>query len=89
VERQYDALKRERMRLLEDQNKPQAQQQPQPPQPKPAEEVPVQANAAQPAGNSEMPPAESQSTSEVRSGKKRSAVAKKVTFEMDARSDDE
>ncbi|KAG5667386.1 hypothetical protein PVAND_015367 [Polypedilum vanderplanki] len=66
VERQYEALKRERLRIIEDQNKPQAQQQPQQPTTvqKPAEEVSVQANAAQPAGNAELPPAETQSTSE-------------------------
>lgn len=67
VERQYEALKRERMRVIEEQNKPQAQQQPQtPPVQKPVEEVPVAANSAQPATNAEPPSAESQSTSEVR-----------------------
>ncbi|KAL7011839.1 hypothetical protein ACKWTF_014484 [Chironomus riparius] len=70
VEKQYEALKRERLRVPDDQSKPQTQQQqqnqqPQAPQHKPAEEVPVAANAAQPASNTEpAPSAESQSTSE-------------------------
>lgn len=65
VERQYDAMKRERLRVIEEQSKPSAQP------PKPAvEEVPVQVNTAQPATNAEPPSAESQSTSEVRSLKK-------------------
>ena len=76
VEKQYEALKRERLRVPDDQSKPQTQQQqqnqqPQAPQHKPAEEVPVAANAAQPASNTEpAPSAESQSTSEVRNSKK-------------------
>lgn len=41
VERQYETMKRERMRAIEEQNKPLAQVKP--------EEVPVQANTAQPA----------------------------------------
>jgi SWI/SNF-related matrix-associated actin-dependent regulator of chromatin subfamily E protein 1 len=85
VERQYDVLKRERLRIIEDQSKPQTAATappPQAPQAKPAEDVPVQANAAQPAGNAEMPPAETQSTAEVRNVKKKSVV-KRVTFEID------
>ncbi|XP_070502248.1 SWI/SNF-related matrix-associated actin-dependent regulator of chromatin subfamily E member 1 isoform X3 [Chironomus tepperi] len=70
VEKQYEALKRERLRVMDDQSKPQTQQQQQNQQPqavqhKPAEDVPVAANAAQPASNAEpAPSAESQSTSE-------------------------
>lgn len=59
VERQYEAMKRERMRAIEEQNKPPAAVKP--------EEVPVQANTAQPAAISEPPSAEGgQSTAEVR-----------------------
>lgn len=60
VEKQYDAMKRERMRAIEEQNKP-------PSIPKP-EEVPVQANTAQPAVNTEPPSSveSGQSTAEVR-----------------------
>lgn len=60
VERQYEAMKRERMRAIEEQNKPASQ-------PK-AEEVPVQANTAQPAATSEPPSSveAGQSTAEVR-----------------------
>jgi SWI/SNF-related matrix-associated actin-dependent regulator of chromatin subfamily E protein 1 len=65
VERQFEAMKRERLRVMEEQNKPPAPQAP----PK-AEEVPVQANTAQPTASSE-PPSESQSTAEVRSQKKK------------------
>lgn len=60
VERQYEAMKRERMRAIEEQNKP-------PATPSKPEEVPVQANTAQPAAISEPPSAEAgQSTAEVR-----------------------
>lgn len=59
VERQYEVMKRDRMRAIEEQNKA-----PVPPKP---EEVPVQANTAQLAAPSEPPSAESgQSTAEVR-----------------------
>lgn len=60
VERQYEAMKRERMRAIEEQNKP-------PSIPKP-EEVPVQANTAQPAVSTEPPSSveAGQSTAEVR-----------------------
>lgn len=61
VERQYEAMKRERIRALEEQSsKP-------PSQPAKPEEVPVQANTAQPAVTSEPPSVEAgQSTAEVR-----------------------
>lgn len=60
VERQYEAMKRERIRALEEQSKP-------PSQPLKPEEVPVQANTAQPAVISEPPSVEAgQSTAEVR-----------------------
>lgn len=60
VEKQYEAMKRERMRAIEEQNKP-------PSIPKP-EEVPVQANTAQPAVSAEPPSSveSGQSTAEVR-----------------------
>lgn len=59
VERQYEAMKRERMRAIEEQNKP--------PAPSKPEEVPVQANTAQLAVTSEPPSAEAgQTTAEVR-----------------------
>jgi SWI/SNF-related matrix-associated actin-dependent regulator of chromatin subfamily E, member 1 len=58
IERQYEALKRERLRVMEEQNKPPIAQKP--------EEVPVQSNTAQPATNTEPPSTESQSTTEVR-----------------------
>lgn len=58
VERQYEVMKRERMRALEEQNKPPAATKP--------EEVSVQANTAQPAATTEPLSAESgQSTAEV------------------------
>lgn len=59
IERQYEALKRERMRAIEEQNKP--------PTPAKPEEIAVQANTAQPAITSEPPSVEAgQSTAEVR-----------------------
>jgi len=60
VERQYEAMKRERMRAIEEQSKP-------PTQSKPEQEPPVQANSAQPAAATEMPSTENQlqSTAEV------------------------
>lgn len=59
VERQYDTMKRDRMRAIEEQNKP--------PVPSKPEEVPIQSNTAQPAATSEPPSAEAgQSTAEVR-----------------------
>lgn len=60
VERQYEGMKRERLRAIEEQNKPSST-------PSKPEEVPVQANTAQPAAISEPPSAEAeQSTAEVR-----------------------
>lgn len=55
VERQYEALRRERMRAIEEQNKPPVQSKP--------DEVEPQ-NTAKPAVSSE-PPSEVQSTGEV------------------------
>lgn len=78
VERQFEAMKRERMRVIEEQNKPPAAQQSSasavPATMKPAEEIQVQGNSAQPAiENSEQPPSsETQSTAEVRNGLKKS-----------------
>lgn len=74
VERQFEAMKRERMRVIEEQNKPPAAQQATAAVTAPikpaAEEVQVQGNSAQPAiENSEQPPSsETQSTAEVRNG---------------------
>lgn len=74
VERQFEAMKRERMRVIEEQNKPPAAQQAATAVTAPikpaAEEVQVQGNSAQPAiENSEQPPSsETQSTAEVRNG---------------------
>lgn len=60
VERQYDQMKRERLRAIEEQNKPPAAASSKP------EEVPIQSNTAQPAATSEPPSAEAgQSTAEV------------------------
>lgn len=59
VERQYEAMKRERMRAIEEQNKPSSA-------PSKPEEVPVQANTAQLAATSEPPSETGQSTAEVR-----------------------
>lgn len=66
VERQFEAMKRERLRVIEEQNKP-----PAPAAPPKVEEVPIQANTAQPTASSEPPSSETQSTAEVRSQKKK------------------
>lgn len=59
VERQYEVMKRDRMRAIEEQSKPPAQAK--------AEEVPVQANTAQPAVTTEPLSTEvGPSTAEVR-----------------------
>lgn len=84
VERQYEAMKRERMRVIEEQNKPPASNpSPTPPPPKQPEEVQVQGNSAQPAvENSEQPPSsETQSTAEVRSEKKKKKICRVENLE--------
>lgn len=58
VERQYEALRRERMRAIEEQNKP-------PVQSKPDEVEPPNAAPVQPSAASVLPPSEAQSTAEV------------------------
>ena len=58
IERQFETMKRERLRVLEEQNKPVVAQKP--------EEVPVQANTAQPTVSAEPPSSETQTTAEVR-----------------------
>jgi SWI/SNF-related matrix-associated actin-dependent regulator of chromatin subfamily E protein 1 len=81
VERQYDGMKRERMRMIEEQTKPPAQQQQNisaqiqlPSQPKPAEATEVQMNTANASVAEQQPPsAEGQSTvdhAEVRNHRK-------------------
>ena len=58
VDRQYEAMKRERMRAIEEQSKP--------PAPTKPEEVPVHANTAQPAASSEELSESVPTTAEVR-----------------------
>lgn len=87
VERQYEAMKRERMRVIEEQNKPPVANPtatPSAPSKQP-EEVQVQGNSAQPAvENSEHPPSsETQSTAEVRNEKKKKKKNSKINNNED------